>query len=304
MAASDAPEGVDQPEITVAQWERLNKPPRGKALLRYHWRAFRFLRTTAPISELQGQEHALRDAIVATVAFNRPDVIEWQIHLVRRYLAEKDGYIVFDNSNKADKREAIRDLCHRQRVPYVGLPRNRLFVSASHGQALNWIARNFVARFRPKIFGFIDHDIFPTGPCSIRDRMQGKAIYGRARRDTPTPGGWFLWPGFCFFDGSLPVRRLDFGPSYRFHMDSGGGNWPVLYRSIDPALVRFAGSERLRFGAGDDEHEDFFTSIDGWLHVANASHWRQQKVDRRGQLVALLRQAGGPDQPDVTFEPI
>ncbi|RVA16404.1 hypothetical protein EN935_37535, partial [Mesorhizobium sp. M7D.F.Ca.US.004.03.1.1] len=137
MVASDAPGDVDQPRITVAEWERLNRPPRREALLRYHWRVFCFLRTSAPVSELQGREQAFRDAIIASVAFNRPDVIEWQIHLVRRYLAEHDSYIVFDNSKKDEAREAIRDLCRRQHVPYVALPRNRLVVSRSHGQALN-----------------------------------------------------------------------------------------------------------------------------------------------------------------------
>lgn len=302
MEVSDAPEDEDQPRITVAEWERLNRPPRREALLRYHWRVFRFLRASAPVSELQGRQQAFRDAIVATVAFNRPDVIEWQIHLVRRYLAEHESYIVFDNSKKDEARAAIRDLCRRQHVPYVALPRNRLVVSRSHGQALNWIVRNFVTGFSPKVFGFIDHDIFPTEPFSIRERLEGKSLYGSVRRDTPTPGGWFLWPAFCFFDGSLLQRRLDFAPSYKFHMDSGGGNWPVLYRSIDPALVRFTENKLLRFGAGHDQHEDFFMLVDGWLHVTNASHWRERQADRREHLVALLRQAGGPDQPDVTFE--
>lgn len=304
MVASDAPEDVDQPRITVAEWERLNRPPRREALLRYHWRVFRFLRISAPVSELQGREQAFRDTIIATVAFNRPEMIEWQIHLVRRYLAEHESYIVFDNSNKDDAREAIRDLCRRQHVPYVALPKNRLVVSRSHGQALNWIVRNFLPGFGPKLFGFIDHDIFPTEPFSIRDRMEGKSLYGSVRRDTPTPGGWFLWPGFCFFDGSLLRRRLDFAPSYKFHMDSGGGNWPVLYRSMDPAMVRFAENKSLRFGAGHDPSEDFFMVVDGWLHVTNASNWRRQQVDRSEHILALLRQAGGPDQPDVKFEPI
>jgi hypothetical protein len=304
MGASNAPEGDDQPRISVAEWERLNRPPRREALLRYHWRTFRFLRTAAPVSELQGRQQAFRNAVVATVAFNRPDVIEWQIHLVRRYLAEHESYIVFDNSKKDEARKAIRDLCRRQQVPYVALPKNRLVVSRSHGQALNWIVRHFVTGFGPKLFGFIDHDIFPTQAFSIRERLEGKSAYGSVRRDTPTPGGWFLWPAFCFFDGSLLRRPLDFAPSYKFHMDSGGGNWPVLYRSMDPASIRFTQDTLLRFGEGDDRHEDFFMSVDGWLHITNASNWRKQPVDRREHLVALLRQAGGPDQPDVTFEPI
>ncbi|TPK23082.1 hypothetical protein FJ872_05405 [Mesorhizobium sp. B2-5-9] len=304
MGASDAWQSGERPRITVAEWERLNRPPRREALLRYYWRTFRFLRTSAPVSELQGRQQSFRDAVVATVAFNRPDVIAWQIHLVRRHLAEHESYIVFDNSKKEEAREAIRDLCLRQHVPYVALPRNRLTVSRSHGQALNWIVRNFMTGLAPKVFGFIDHDIFPTEPFSIRDRLKGKSVYGSVRRDTPTPGGWFLWPAFCFFDGSLLRQRLDFAPSYKFRMDSGGGNWPLLYRTIDQALVRFTENKLLRCGEGDDEHEDFFMSVDGWLHVTNASNWRRQPVDRREQLVALLRQAAGPDHLDVKFEPI
>ena len=290
--------------MSVEDWLRFSPRPKLTDRIRDRLRVSRFLRKPPVARALCGRESAFSDTVVASVAFNRPDVIEWQIHLVRRHLAECDGYVVFDNSRKDEAREAIRDLCRRKDVPYVGLPRNKLIVSASHGLALNWIVRNFVKTFRPSAFGFIDHDIFPTVPFSIREQINGKILYGRQRRDTPTPGGWFLWAGFCFFDGKVPLRRLDFAPSYTFHMDSGGGNWPVLYRSIDSALVRFAEMKRLRFGAGDDEYEDFFTSIDGWLHVANASRWRQPQIDRRKHLVALLRQAGGPDAPNVTFEPI
>jgi len=299
-----APEGHDDAEITVEEWLKFNVPPKLRRRIRNRMRAFRFLREPAAARLLFGKESAFPDAIIASVAFNRPDVIEWQIHLVRRHLAERDGYIVFDNSSRDDARQAIHDLCRRQQVPYVGLPPNRMMVSASHGLALNWIVRNFVTTFKPSLFGFIDHDIFPTAPFSVREQMQGKLLYGRQRRDTPTPDGWFLWPGFCFFERNVPLRRLDFAPSYRFHMDSGGGNWPVLYRSVDLRQVRFAEKRWLRFGQGRDEYKDYFMFLDGWLHAANASQWKQTRTDRRQQLVALLRQAGGPDQPDVDFEPI
>ncbi|RAZ92298.1 hypothetical protein DPM33_06860 [Mesorhizobium hawassense] len=299
-----APESHDDPDISVEAWRRLNAPPKARNWLRDRMRTFRFLRSPARETLLPGGGRAFSDAVIASVAFNRPDMIEWQIHLIRRHLAEKDGYVVFDNSSRDEARVAIRDLCRRLQVPYVGLPRNRMLVSASHGLALNWIARNFVVVFRPSLFGFLDHDIFPTGPFSVRERMQGKLLYGRKRTDTPTPGGWFLWPGFSFFDGSVSPRRLDFSPSYRFHMDSGGGNWPRLYRACDPDKVRFADKRWLRFGDGRDEFRDYFLSVDGWLHAGNASHWKAPQVDRREQFIALLRQAGGPDQPDVRFEPL
>lgn len=297
------PEGRDELQ-TVEEWLRFNPPPNRKHWLRDRLRTLRFLGSPASESMLFGRERALSDAVIASIAFNRPDMIEWQAHLVQRHLAEKDGYVVFNNSSRDDARLAIRELCLRLEVPYVGLPRNRMFVSASHGLALNWVARNFVAGFGPSLFGFVDHDIFPTAAFSVREKLQGKLLYGRKRTDTPTPRGWFLWPGFCFFDGSVPARRLDFSPSYRFHMDSGGGNWPRLYRSVDPQKVRFAEKRWLRFGGGRDEFSDYFMFVDGWLHAGNASHWRKPQVDRREQLIALLRQAGGPDQPEVEFEPL
>jgi len=70
---------------------------------------------------------------------------------------------VVTRSQRRAARRRVADLCQRQRVPYVGLPRNKLYVSASHGLALNWIVRNFVTTFKPSLFGFIDHDIDPYG---------------------------------------------------------------------------------------------------------------------------------------------
>ncbi|WP_296745238.1 hypothetical protein [Mesorhizobium sp.] len=299
-----APEGHDDFDISVEDWRRLNAAPKFRRRLRNRIRAFRFLREPAAETLMFNSEKAFSDAVIASVAFNRPDVIEWQIHLVRRHVAESKAYVVFDNSSREDARRAIRDLCKRRHVPYVGLPKNRMMVSASHGLALNWIVRNFISAFRPSLFGFLDHDIFPTAPFSVRRQMTGKLLYGRKRHDTPTPGGWFLWPGFSFFDGCLPLGQMDFSPSYRFHMDSGGGNWPVLYRSIDLNKVRFAETRWLRFGQGRDEYSDYFLFLDGWLHAGNASHWKQPSTDRREQLLALLGRAGGPDQPNVNFEPL
>jgi hypothetical protein len=294
----------DEIKMSVEEWLRFNPQPKFTNGIRDRLRVFRFLRKPPAVSALHDRQASFSDTMVATVAFNRPDVIEWQIYLLRRHLAERDGYIVFDNSSNDDARLAIADLCQRQRVPYVGLPRNKLYVSASHGLALNWITRNFVRKFRPLRFGFIDHDIFPTRAFSIRERMQGIMLYGYPRRDTPTPGGWFLWPGFCFYDGSVLRRRLDFAPSGKFHMDAGGGNWPLLYRPADPRQVRFAERKWHRFGAGRSLYDGFFKEIDGWLHVGNASQWKQPQVDRREPLGALLRQASGADAPEVTFEPI
>ena len=54
----------------------------------YRIRERRFLATPAPVVDANG--HALRwhDGLVATVAFNRPDMTRWQVHLVKKHLAD------------------------------------------------------------------------------------------------------------------------------------------------------------------------------------------------------------------------
>ena len=188
----------------LVDWALLGPPLRRVRELRRRYRKRTLYSSPPTHSELCGKEAAFSEQIVAVIAFNRADVIEWQIHLVRKYLAELDGYIVFDNSTRADKRDAIRELCRREKIPYVGLPANPFKLSASHGAAMNWVSKNFIAKHRPKIFGFLDHDIFPTKPFSVREQLQGKSLYG-FRLDYPS--GWHLWPAFAFSIARSMRRR-------------------------------------------------------------------------------------------------
>jgi len=270
----------------------------------YRIRERRFLATPAPVVDANG--HALRwhDGLVATVAFNRPDITRWQVHLVKKHLAESSAFVVYDNSSDPAKRAEIRAICAAAGVPYVALPANGFRNSRSHGAALNWIFANHVRRDSPAFFGFLDHDIFPIESVSLAERLGRCAVYGLRRGDTPIAGGWFLWAGYCFFAGRFARQKLDFMPTERYSMDTGGGNWPLIYRDIAADDVRFVELGWHRVGDGDNMFDDFFQLLDGWLHVANASHWRTPRSDRSGELLRLLRAAAGPDAPDMPLERI
>lgn len=264
----------------------------------YSIRYRRFVATPAIVTDANGHAMNWRDGLVATIAFNRPDVTRWQIRLVKQHLAEVGAFLVADNSNDPGCRTEIRAACAEAGVPYIALPANGFRSSRSHAAALNWIFENLVRRDQPAFFGFLDHDIFPLEPVSVAARLKGRGIYGIRRGDTPTLGGWFLWAGYSFFDGRYARQKLDFLPNERYGMDTGGGNWPLVYRDIAMADAGFARIEWMRIGDGDDMFEDFFQLIDGWLHVVNASHWKQSRVDRSDVLLRLLRRAAGPDAPD------
>ena len=245
-------------------------------------------------------------AIVATVAFNRPDVVEWQIHLVRKFLAEHEGYIVFDNSSKPEQRQAVQALCKRENVPYVGLPRISFEQSHSHGAALNWITQNFIVKHRPPLFGFVDHDIFPLEPLSIAEKIAGAQVYGweMSRGDAR-----YLWAGFCFFSGVDP-RPLDFFPFKPPHveasdwpnwLDTGGSNWNILYRHLREDEFRAAQVQSIPTTPRGIP----FDEIDGWLHAGQAAwQWDDHPKDRLRLLEERLFSAYGSDHPQIAMRPI
>lgn len=302
----------DRPRIEPLDWRRnrLRDLLRLRPLTRlirttgYMVRERRFLATPAPVADANGQEMRWHDGLVATVAFNRPDLTRWQVRLVGKFLAERSAFVVYDNSPDPAKRAEIRAICADAGVPYIALPANRFRNSRSHGAAMNWIFANHVRRDRPAFFGFLDHDIFPIEPVSLVDKLGRHSIYGLRRSDTPTPDGWFLWAGYCFFAAKYARQNLDFMPTERYTMDTGGGNWPLIFRDIAAKDVRFAELDWHRVGDGDNMYDDFFQLLDGWLHVSNASHWRDPHSDRSRELLNLLRAAAGPDAPDTPLERI
>ncbi|MBK5961385.1 hypothetical protein CCR97_24725 [Rhodoplanes elegans] len=320
MSATDAQDegprtGLEAPRPRV--WtlkERLLLRPQLRVVrdvLRYavrrHAASWYALRRSDAI-DLAGREAALSEAIVGVVTWKRLDLLEWQVPLVREHLAEHESFVVFDNSPRGPERDAIRAYCRREGVPYVGLPDNPYngslkTASQSHGCALVWATRNVVARFRPKYFGFIDHDIFPLAPYRIADRLADQPVYGVRCPSSRLPNGWMLWGGFCFYrTADVPVRRMSFVPTYRYGMDTGGENWGVIYRDLDEAKLAFADLRFGRIGAGYDLHSDYVQWVDGWLHVMNASAWRQVDGDRGPVVLGLLRAATRNPPVGATLE--
>src|SRR5262245_15462813 len=72
---------------SFVDWLLLRPITRKLRIFRTEVRASHYLQRKATTIDLAGAEPYLREAIFATIAFNRPDLIEWQIHLVRRHCA-------------------------------------------------------------------------------------------------------------------------------------------------------------------------------------------------------------------------
>ncbi|AZO06731.1 hypothetical protein [Mesorhizobium sp. M2A.F.Ca.ET.043.02.1.1] len=222
-------------EYNWRQWLRLQPLTHAVKTARYRKIDRRFLSLPAKACDIQGTRDAARGRdVLLTIAFGNAQCLDLQVRLIRG-LVRHDLHIVADNSVSEAAADENRQVCAAYGASYVRLPANPWTVknpSRSHGAALNWMWHNILKPAAPAAFGFLDQDIFPTQPCDPFAPLQHVAFYGDLRR---AGARWYLWAGYCFFRFDAVARKpLDFGLDWFAGLDTGGANWEVLYRDVDP----------------------------------------------------------------------
>ncbi len=215
-----------------------------------------------------------QDGLCVAIGFNTPWVIDI---LTAAWVRNSTGMVllVADNSSDPEARERIERICAARGIPYLGLPRNPEWSpNRSHAIAMNWVYYNLVRHLRPKVFGYIDHDCFPIAAIDLPSRMEGKAIYGLTRSlDWASSGApWALWAGYSFFRFSaVEAVPLDFKHRVELLLDTGGGNWDILFRTLPREDVLEASWTELdlSFAGIDARHEVFDDRV---LHLGGASY--------------------------------
>lgn len=248
------------------------------------FRAKRFLKSKAQ-EYLVDEEK--KDIDIVTIAFNNDMVIKYQIELIKKNLGDNYCYTVVDNSNDNLVAEKIKKLCLAKNVGYIKLAKNENTESASHGTALNWAYYNFISKRKFKYFGFIDHDIYPIKKTSIIDKLQKSqnGCYGSLQEKGAR---WYLWAGFCFFSFSeVCKRKLNFMNGDG--LDTGGMNWPVLYKHIDKKTLLVVNITYKNLTEGHVKQLNMYEMFDNdWIHSINAGKWfTTDEVSAENKKIAL-----------------
>ena len=224
-------------------------------------------------------------AICFSIAFNHPLCIEVLIESWQEF-ARKTELVIVDNSSKKESREQIRALCKNNRIPYIGLPANwEWSINRSHAISMNWIYYNLVLKWKPRLFGFLDHDCFPYNTFDLAENMGNFNIWGDKRAPKHGKNQWQLWAGFCFFRLSrLENVKIDFTHSVELRMDTGGSNWNSLYKYIHPQEVKCSVSGTVPQG---ELFSQMGNTIDNrFLHIGGASY-RTKNFDKNYLMQAL-----------------
>ena len=291
---------------------RVGRRARKRAELRTRQvRASRFYRSGSEDSAVTQAISATRgkSALIVTVAFNRPDLIQWQGALLKKYFRDPYHYLVVDNSSSEESRSAISEACRAMGAGYLPLPPNPMReASQSHGVALNWVHRNVVERSAAGYIGYLDHDIFPIRDVSYRSVCESQGAYGFVQRASDFS---FFWPGLFFFSkdffqsGSadfLPVEISD------VYLDTGGGNWGMCHSQLVGGEARFiehvnvwAAQPAMRFSIQSEEQwalqESAFTIFDhSWIHMVNGSNWAEVNIDKKTLLLREILTTAQSDQ--------
>lgn len=212
---------------------------------------------------------------LVSVAFNNDRVIRHQHRLLLKNLQDRFCYTVADNSSDAQTRHRLRAFCAAEGIAYLALPPFQApDGSASHGQALNWLWRNYIKPRKPRYFGFLDHDVFPVYPTAVVPWLKRFPVFGRYQERGDL---WYLWPGLCFYRYDFCRRKpLDFRPVPT--LDTGGGNWKPLYSHLRHLPVPNVFHRYSALFDGGDKQRDHIEYFGDWLHTINASGWKPSAV--------------------------
>ena len=224
---------------------------------------------------------------LATIAHNKPRLVGEQIRLLRKYLTDEFSLTVFDSSTNKAAMAEIKD-AREVFGAYVRLP------TTQHDEALNAAVELLVDEGDAPYIGFLDHDIFPTQPTTLIDKIEASGFYGVGQRHAPT-GHLYLWPGFCFFSREwLAGRSLDFrgirGDKPADNGDTGSNNWPLFKDEDWSNLYKVDhGYKALRVPDDEGLQSWGYETIDSWVHMSNGSHWKKvPNPEERDRLIFEL----------------
>ena len=229
---------------------------------------------------LKEAERLRAENVGLIVAYEQPWALDWLLRMAARHISDAT-LLVFDNSRRAQARAEIERICLDRGAPYLPLPPNPTrHPNRSHGMAMTWIFHNVVRALKPRIFGYIDHDLIPMEKIELARTLGDQPFYGMLRK---SQWGWSLWAGYCMYDfGAVQDLPLNFLNDFSNGLDTGGRNWSLLYKNYDRSRLRFSVVKKTGVLDPVDKSRHPLVVVDGrWIHLMGASHYKgfQEKLD-------------------------
>jgi len=259
---------------------RHNKPIR-YLLNRYYWKVFL---SKEPVKvELANNKN--EEIEIYIVAFNNDKLIENQVYFLKKNCLDNYKLIIADNSSDKEISDKIYNLCKKEHLDYIKLPKNKkLELSWSHGYTLNYLMKHFILKSKIPYFWLLDHDCFLIKKTSFIKELWHIWIWWSFPQDHSIKIwkkiiNWagnrrFLWPWCCFFNKILFNNWYDFTPSKTLFplsfLDTWWGNRKYIYKNLDKNSLNILNMD------WDGEFEYLW---DRFFHISGAWWRRKEKVE-------------------------
>lgn len=185
-----------------------------------------------------------KDAVdIYIPTFNSLFCVEYQIKTLRKFYKDNCNIVIVDNNNNlnAEVSNETFNICKKENVTYIKAPDNlfqtpnKFDSSLKLGTTMNWIYLNCVKERNVKYFGYLDQDCFLFQDLSLVNYLDNKNMYGPISKSTKPPFAWNLHvtSNFYKFD-HVKDFVLDFRPSHTYQLDTGGANYDLIYKDLNP----------------------------------------------------------------------
>lgn len=212
-----------------------------------------------------------------SIHFNRPDFVEIQFELSKRY--NYDLVIVNNGMNKS-----IRDISNKIGVECIDTLNVGGNGSMSHGGSINQIIKRIDMS---EDWGLLDHDMFITNNIDF-EKYDADVITMICDNIPSTP---YMWPGMLICKGGVDLSDVDFRPGVGIKADTGSDTW----RYVDEYKVKWCDLEIH----GVHDHKMIQNSraiakhkVDNDVlgyHYINGSNWAGGNVmDDKNQILKLV----------------
>ena len=219
---------------------------------------------------------------IYTIAFNRPDILKYQIDSFRTYIQDDlEFHVVYDTRDN-EHLEEFSKICEENNVSlhhHISQPGNT--PSFYNSDAIQWTYDRFIKPDEEDFIALIlDHDVFLIEEFDVSEFMDGYDLAGLIQTRGSVE---YVWQGLIFFrKSSLDDLDFDFYPQAvdGQMLDSCGGTYKLLR------------NDKIRFKPTDVTYPDDYQGINlkdpsnsnggyemelhvdqKFLHSRNACNW-------------------------------
>lgn len=234
---------------------------------------------------------------IYTIAFNRPDILKYQIDSFKTYIQDDlEFHVVYDTRDNEHLEEFSR-ICEENNVSlhhHISQPGNT--PSFYNSDAIQWTYDNFIKPDEEDFIALIlDHDVFLIEEFNVSEFMDEYDLAGLIQTRGSVE---YVWQGLIFFrKSSLDNLDFDFYPQAvdGQMLDSCGGTYKLLR------------NDKIRFKPTDVTYPDDYQGINlkdpsnsnggyemelhvdqKFLHSRNACNWHNGLKVTDSQKTSIL----------------